>query len=330
MGDYGQESSPATSSAGGDRVMAVVVTYKPDLQQLGETLRSLGHQVAGITLVDNTPERDFHEWNHFQQEAHQGFATEWVFIHNQRNLGIAAAQNIGIRLAIQQSYSHVLLSDQDTTFSPDVVSHLLRAHDALCRAGRRVAAVAAGYRSRLRADQVEVAFLRHEGLIWRRLRFRQGLHKISYAIASGTLIATPVFQQVGLMEEDLFMDLVDVEWCLRATRQGFELYGSADARTIHQLGDDVGYLLGRPVPLHSPRRCYTITRNAMLLAVHHPSPRGLQRLRFAWLAMLYCLIMPWLNSRPLEHLLFALRGMGNGLLNRGGAPPSSAEENTAD
>jgi rhamnosyltransferase len=330
MGDSSREPSPPVHPPKGNRVLAVVVTYQPDLQQLETTLRSLSQQVDGIALVDNTPEGGLPELKRWQQEARQRFAGAWAFIPNQRNLGIAAAQNIGIRLAIQQGYSHVLLSDQDTTFSADAVSHLLGAHDALSRAGRRVAAVAAGYENPLRPGQIDVVFLRHEGLTWRHLRGTRGLCRISYAIASGTLIPTPVFQQVGLMEESLFIDWVDVEWCLRATRKGFELFGSADARTLHQLGDGVGHLLGRPMTLHSPRRCYTITRNAVRLAIHHSSPRGLQRLRFAWLAMVYCLIMPWLHTRPLQHLHFALRGVGDGLLNRGGALPPGAEVSTTN
>lgn len=309
-------------------MMAVVVTYKPDLQQLGETLQSLSQQVAGIALVDNTPAGANSELNPFQQEAGQQFDGCWTFIRNQRNLGIAAAQNIGIQLALDQGYSHVLLSDQDTIFSADAVAHLLHAHDILRRTGRRVAAVAAGYKNPLKPVQKGVVFLRHEGLIWKQLRLSHGLCKISYAISSGTLIPTPVFQQVGLMEESLFVDWVDVEWCLRAGRQRLELYGCADARTIHQLGEDVGYLLGKPVPLHSPERCYTITRNAVRLALHHPSPQGLQRLRFVWITILYCLIMPWANHKPLQHLLFAFMGLRDGLLNRGGGLSEQEEEET--
>ncbi|WP_157665416.1 glycosyltransferase family 2 protein [Cyanobium sp. NIES-981] len=305
------------------------MTFRPDLEQLGHTLSSLSHQVSGLALVDNTPEGIQINLKHFQQEGEQRGTEPWIFWPNHRNLGLAAAQNIGLRLAIEHGYSHVLLSDQDTTFHDDAVDHLLAAHEALSLSGHRVAAVAAGFEHPLKPAQEEVVFLRHEGLFWKRVHRSQGLCRISYAIAAGTLIPTAVLPRIGLMDESLFIDWVDVAWCLQAARQGFELYGSADARTSHRLGESMGTLLGRPVALHAAQRSYFITRNALRLALHLPAPRGPQRLRFLWLALLYACVMPWISATPGLHGRMAWRGVRDGLRNRGGPLPTARRQGHA-
>lgn len=40
--------------------------------------------------------------------------------------------------------------------------------------------------------------------------------KVSFLINSGMLVPVSTLKDVGLMKEELFIDYVDIEWCLRA------------------------------------------------------------------------------------------------------------------
>ena len=73
------------------------------------------------------------------------------------------------------------------------------------------------------------------------------------------------------MDEPLFIDWVDLEWCWRARKLGYQIIGNADVEIRHQLGDgsiNVGF---RKISVRTPIRHYYITRNAVYLALHSDS-----------------------------------------------------------
>ena len=73
---------------------------------------------------------------------------------------------------------------------------------------------------------------------------------------------------IGLMDEGLFIDLVDTEWCLRAKSKGFHIMGVGEAIMTHTLGEqrkEVWFLRQRSVPFHRPFRYYYMIRNSLLL-----------------------------------------------------------------
>jgi GT2 family glycosyltransferase len=84
-------------------------------------------------------------------------------------------------------------------------------------------------------------------------------------IISGSLISMEAIGSVGLMESDLFVDYVDIEWGLRAASLGYKCFGVCGAVMDHQLGDSVRLFLGIVVPVRSPLRHYYLFRNACLL-----------------------------------------------------------------
>ena len=73
---------------------------------------------------------------------------------------------------------------------------------------------------------------------------------------------------VGNMDESLFIDHVDTEWCFRARAKGFRLFGVCGAVMTHALGNRrsrVWFLRWRTVSHHSPFRYYYIFRNSVRL-----------------------------------------------------------------
>jgi rhamnosyltransferase len=88
---------------------------------------------------------------------------------------------------------------------------------------------------------------------------------VDLVIASGTAATAATFLQVGYMDESLFIDFVDFEWCMRCRKQRVPIRVVPAARLQHSIGDEVlrfGPVRGN---LHSPSRTYYKVRNAILL-----------------------------------------------------------------
>ena len=112
-----QEAVPQRSES----VVAVVVTFQPELAALLLQIKALRPQVARLVVVDNASTADLAAW--CRAAAPQVDAV----LRMEHNLGIGGAQNHGIAWARTQGASHVLLMDQDSVPEPGMVGQLLGA-----------------------------------------------------------------------------------------------------------------------------------------------------------------------------------------------------------
>ncbi|RUR42628.1 glycosyltransferase family 2 protein [Vreelandella populi] len=286
---------------------AVIVTYHPALDVLGELVNRLRNQVKTILIVDNGSDENIAAWNAAQQHAADHI------IALKENAGIAAAQNAGIAWAKQQGASHVLLMDQDSLPAHDMVAEL---HAALTD---KPSAAAAGPRYMDRRQKNPPPFLQIRN--WRLFRHSCetscDVLPVDYLIASGCLIPMPVFDKVGDMRDDLFIDYVDIEWGLRAGHHGFQSYGVCSAHMEHSLGEAPIKFRGRKIPLHSPLRHYYHFRNAVLLY------------RTGWVPLQWKCVDAWrlllkygfytLYAKPRrQHFMKMTSGLLHGLIGRAG------------
>ncbi len=292
-------------------VVAVIVTYLPDLEKLGELLAALVPQVTAGVIVDNGSGADI-------RARLQSMCTGVVeLVALEDNRGIAAAQNIGIAQAKALGADYVLLSDQDSVPDGAMVMELMAAIEKMRAGGSQVAC--AGPRYLDARQQNPPPFIRVRGLRLERCKCDSpdAVVPVDYLIASGCLIPLAVLDQVGGMREDLFIDYVDIEWGLRARRFGYQSIGACAAQMEHSLGDHPIHFLGRQLPLHSPLRHYYHFRNAILLY------------REGWLSLNWKLVDGWrlllkygfytLFAKPRwEHFRMMSLGILHGLLGRAG------------
>lgn len=289
------------------QTIAIIITYHPALEVLGELIERLASQVDKVLIVDNGSDEPITDWNASQPTpAHHVIALG-------ENLGIAAAQNKGITWAKQQGATHVLLMDQDSLPAQDMVEKL---HSALANHPR---AAAAGPRYMDTRQKNPPPFLQIRR--WRLYRHSceggNAVLPVDYLIASGCLIPMPVLEQVGDMRNDLFIDYVDIEWGLRAGHLGYQSYGVCSAHMEHSLGETPIVFRGRNIPLHSPLRHYYHFRNAVLLY------------RTAWVPLQWKCVDAWrlllkygfytLYAKPRHHHFAKMtQGLWHGLIGRAG------------
>lgn len=242
-----------------NRVVAVVVTYEPELDALGYLLDVLRGQVNSVVVVDNGSKPDLDAWNN-KRGTH---AVDLIRLGE--NLGIAKAQNAGIEWAKNRGAEFVLLMDQDSVPATDMVENLLNAVSTLEAEGKAVACVGPCYTDQRQATSSP--FVRMERMKIRHIPCNAStpLIPVDFVISSGCLIPMKVLNAVGGMQDDLFIDYVDVEWGLRARRDGYQSYGVYAAKMQHSLGGEPIRFFGRIFPSHSPLRSYYRFRNGIYL-----------------------------------------------------------------
>ncbi len=223
------------------RIVAVATVLNPP-PDTADHLHALATQVDEVVAVDDGSVQPVH-------------LPGVRVIRNDRNQGIAAALNEGVKAAAQAGATHVLTVDQDSRFPDDYVAHL---KDAWTRAeahGLTPAAMGAA----------EFSGLGHRG------HWRGGVMVVAESIQSGTLFSREALQRIGGFDEDLVIDGVDTDACLRLNDLGYDIC-VAPVGFQHELGE--GHfvsVLGHKVWAsgHAPFRRYYITRNGLLLLRRH-------------------------------------------------------------
>ena len=283
-------------------IAGILVSYEPEPQTLRDTFASLLCQVDHLFLVDNGSSDDPAALLTVTDEE------RLTIIRLDENLGIAAAQNAGIASAKALGAEFVVLSDQDTVYPPGAISRLL---DVFERWPQAAAVVPLFNDVNKSASD---GFILENSLFFSSTRVTRGEHSLLQAIASGKLIRLSTLEEVGAMDEDLFIDWVDLEWCWRARHKGYQVIGSCDVEVTHALGDasrSIGY---REVNLRSPLRHYYITRNAFSLALRTPYLRGLMRCILFVRSLRYPLAFPILSQPRWRNFFAVIAGVTDALL----------------
>ena len=293
-------------------ICAVIVTYHTDTAHLQRLLGSLS-EVDTLVVVDNgSPDVE-----EKQLIAHHPNLTIKKLGVNK---GIAAAQNEGVAIAASMNAEFVVFFDQDSVPQPGMIGRLHAAYVRLVGEGRRVACVGPRYVP-ARTGQ-PVSFIR---VGWLRLYPQpcpnaNTVIECDFLLSSGSLVPMSVLKSVGGMEEALFIDLVDTEWCLRARSAGYGVFGSCGALLEHRLGEDMQRVwLGRwrSFARHKPFRYYYIFRNALHLMRRGYVPLKCKVFFFKWLVALF-VTFGMVAGRQQKELGMMLRGIWHGLSGRMG------------
>ena len=297
-------------------VCAVIVSYHPEPAAIAALIEVMTRQVGAVVLVDNASDDDW------QAALGERLAMrDGALLGQSRNVGLAAAQNIGIDWARSNGYHYVLLLDQDSEPGEGMVASLLQTLQMLA-ATSRVAAVGPRFHD-VREDR-DAPFVRIGFPLNRKLWCEVATQHIAcdFLISSGALIPLDVLDQVGPMDAGLFIDNVDLEWGFRAQAKGYALYGVCAATMHHRLGDGRRALPfgSGQVVVHGPLRLYYMMRNRLLLYRMPHTPR-------VWIAqdiprvLAKLFLFGVLIGPRLRNLRCMMRGLWDGLRGRDGACP---------
>ena len=247
-------------------VWAVVTSYRPDAGLI-TALGALQSQVDVVIVVDDGSGP---EWSAVLDEARGGGAR---VVRLSQNSGIAVALNTGIRAAFDEGAGAVVTFDQDSVVQDGFIDALQAARASARLAGRAHGPIVPEFFAHVR----QVHRVQPDGTLIAR-----------HAIQSGMLLDRELLEEVGLMREDLFIDLVDTEFELRCAAAGRPTVAAPGLDLAHSLGRQyerrmfgrVVSLPGIPpvVTLSTPFRYYYRVRNRLVVN------RAFWRAEFGWVA----------------------------------------------
>ena len=220
------------------QIAGVVVLYNPELWVVAN-IGSYLDQVGELFVVDNS--------DRFAPEV-VGQLTSMprlTYLANGSNLGVARALNIGAQRALAAGYSRLLTMDQDSSAMPGMVSAL-----ASCLDG--AAGNAVGLAAPLLATGKD-----------ERPPESPACQPVLTAMTSGSLLDLRAYQKAGPFADELFIDFVDIEYCLRLQRAGYQVLRANNAMLKHNVGSKIALPGGFAVTSHDAIRKYYKTRNRL-------------------------------------------------------------------
>lgn len=295
-------------------VLAVIVLYNPNITILDALIKSIIDQVEYVCVVDNSPSPAEYSVSQLLKE----YIHKSIYLPFHDNLGIATAQNKGIKWAKDNGFTHVLLLDQDSLLPPNMVSELLSDENKLVRSGYKVAAIGPSFidqKTNETTSAVETGFLRTKK---KNVSNENNLPvKSDYIIASGSLIRISTLDILGGMREELFIDWVDIEWGERCHNAGYFSFISRNVIMQHSIGDEHVNILGKTIYLHSDFRNYFIVRNAIYLS-KDPSIRWKLRCSMFLKTPYYITLFSLLSKKKIYSFRLLLRAAIDGFCNKMG------------
>ncbi len=247
-------------------VDAIIILYNPDLILLQRLYLSLHNQVNNIIFIDNSEDLTVKE--EIGKRLNFIDSSKNTYLDLKRNYGIAHAQNRGIEIAKEGGAKFVLLLDQDSALPNHMVNDLKAVYTSLLENGHKVATVGPSFLDEKTNEIAKV--IRHSKLrVHRSVPNQSNSFEVAdYVISSGSLISLEVLDEVGDMDEQLFIDWVDIEWGMRAKQYGYASYVAPRVMMRHSIGDEYVNFGTKNINLHTDFRNYFIVRNSIYLSVH--------------------------------------------------------------
>jgi rhamnosyltransferase len=242
-----------------ENTCAIIVTYNIG-KQIIDNIETLINQVHKVYIVDNHSEDDTLEALNLLRYSYNNIS----IIFNKNNQGIAAAQNIGIGLAMKDGYEWILFLDHDSQPHKSMVSYMFSLYNSLSEDKKQRIAIIAPRIIDINTQKEHSFLLNSPFFFKRQYCVAPYIENIISVINSGSLIKKEIFTKLGLFEEKLFIDYVDCTFCLNIISNHLSIIAVYNAILYHELGKRKNYNLFKisiSPTFHSHLRRYYIYRN---------------------------------------------------------------------
>lgn len=276
-------------------IIAIIITYHPDVSVVAKTIRLLENSVSSILIVDNSED---------------GFDTTILklypnvrVIHNYENLGVAKAINIALHDACVNNFKYAFLLDQDSVPTDNIINYLLQGfekYDKILISSPKIVDVD----SKIDSHSIVPDF-----------------EKVFFAITSGSLIDLSYLSIAGVMDENLFIDYVDTEYCLRIHELQLHIIKCNKAILFHSVGNKshVRILFWHIYPTnHSYLRRYYKMRNRIYVWKKYYSKNKLLVIKNIFRSLLDVFEIIAFENDKTQKILYICRGIIDGFKNKYG------------
>jgi rhamnosyltransferase len=286
-----------------NKIVSVIVTFNPEENRLNELITSLRDSQVTVVIVDNNSKNDFF------------LASEKDYLKYRfdENLGIAYAQNFGVKKAVELGANHILFFDQDSHISDHFVEDLISDYKKITLEYKKVAAIGPRFIDENKGFYFPALRFNKRGLIDKiSVENIHGPVEVSFLISSGTLISVESLNNIGLMKEEFFIDFVDTEWCFRALSKGYKIYMSEKAIMKHSIGDETLKIFNFNIPVHSGFRRYYRIRNLFFMWKMPYIPKILVLKLMVTNSVIQVLLF-LLKNKKMDYIKFYLKALKDGI-----------------
>jgi len=251
-------------SGNADPEVAVIVPNFNGSRYLGACLPSLldqSYSNYSVTVVDNASSDDSAEL------VRRDFPDVGLIV-NTTNTGFAGGCNTGLRHALAGDARYFVLVNSDTRADRDWLTELVAAAEGDARIGICQSMIYLADRPELINSAGNEAHYLAFGYCGHYMEEDRGQFAttvdVPFASGSSMLVRREVFDEVGLMDEDLFLYQEDLDLSWRARLAGWRVALAPKSKIYHE------YSFSR-----NEMKFYYLERNRLLLCLQNYSPRSL-------------------------------------------------------
>jgi len=243
-------------------------------------------------------------------------------VRSERNLGFAAAVNIGLERAFSAGAACAFVLNSDALVEPGAIGILYKAARScegagvlgprILEPGEKGREVSSGERVSLWTLPVPRRWLRYRG-------GGEGVREVAAILGCAMLITRPCYEVVGGLDESFFAYYEEIDYCLRARAAGFKIVVCPSARVAHERGR--GFAAG-----FEPLSAYLKARNLVGLFCRHGMWYQMPAFAFEYFVLIAASAGGY-AARGRHDVVGALvRGAADGLRGRSGPPPEDIEQ----
>lgn len=251
-------------------------------------------------------EKNYTKYNKFESEFESiNSSKECVkvtFIQSGKNQGYGHGNNIGIKYALQNKADYILVLNNDTIVEADFLTPLVD----MCEKDKNIGIASC-----------KINFYDKPDIIWfnggkffpctakvKHFNFNEKdigqkpTETITFITGCMWLIPRKVLEDVGLINEEYFMYVEDLEFCKRITDKGYSLKVSGNSKIYHKVGSSSGHW--------SVFFAYWMSRNKLKFIKN-----GLKGLCFYSSIVYHILYMPlwWLLHKRFDLFIAHIKGL---------------------
>jgi rhamnosyltransferase len=223
------------------------------------------------------------------------------------NFGIASAQNIGIQFALDNGADIFIFFDQDSEIGNGFIEKLIAPMDLISPM-----VTTPVFYDKYTGYRFPSFKLSKYGFISKVYNENTNFN-IDLMISSGSATNRLTIDMVGLMNEDYFIDFVDIEWGLRCRAQNIPIIVVSDAKMLHSIGDNSIDLKFIRLFIHSPIRTYYKIRNSFLFFSNFNVPFVLG-LKEIISAIVHNFLLTFFVDNKKAHVFICLKAIKDGIL----------------
>lgn len=283
-----------------NELFIIVVLYFPK----EDTVKRINElaKVYNVLAVDNTPS------NSKGYKAIDEYSKHLQYIPLYANFGIAYAQNKGIERAKQSKAQYVLFLDQDSEVQIDFPSTMLSEYKTLKYQIHNLGIL--GPQIVNKDTMQNYKFDNSQPII-------KNIYKQETIISSGSIVEIATFDLVGGLEDKLFIDVVDHEFCWRLNSKGYVCCMTANISLVHKVGNNTKKILCFNYIASAPFRYYYQYRNALLMLRRSYVPLQ-YKIKSIIKNTFFLIVLPFVveSKKKLPTYKYIFKGIKYGIINK--------------